>query len=152
MGTLLYLSQDRPDLQHAVRNLTQFLARPTVAAEAGVKHIILYLKGTPDLGILLGYRVSNKDKLNEVRGDPGSLESGDEVVEVFTDADWAGDKSTQVRKRHSVSSALVYVNNRLICSWSRTQKSIALSSCESEYLSAVSGGAEALYVSRLWSS
>ena len=80
-----------------------------------------------------------------------SLESGDDVVEAFTDADWAGDMSTQVRKRHSVSSALVYVNNRLICSWSRTQKSIALSSCESEYLSAVSGGAEALYVSRLWS-
>lgn len=122
MVTLLYLSQDCPGLQHAVRNLSQFMARPTVAAEAGVKHIILHLKGTPDLGILLGYRVSSKHKLDEVRGDPGSLESGDDVVEVFTDADWAGNKSTQVRKRHSVSSALVYVNNRLICSWSRTQK------------------------------
>ena len=67
MGTLLYLSQDCPDLQHAVRNPSQFMARPIVAAEAGVKQIILYLKGTPDLGILLGYHVSSKHKLDEVR-------------------------------------------------------------------------------------
>eukprot|EP00435_Cladocopium_sp_Y103_P050408 s1657_g15.t1 len=45
---------------------------------------------------------------------------------------------------------MVFVNNRLVSSWSRTQKSIALSSCESEYLSAVGGGSEALYVSHLW--
>ena len=84
-------------------------------------------------------------------GDPGTLEAGTNLVEAFTGADWAGDKSSETRKLHSVSSAMVYVNNRLVSSWSRTQKSIALSSCESEYLSAVSGGAEALYVSRLWS-
>ena len=69
-----------------------------------------------------------------------------ELVEALTDADWAGDKSTPARRRRSVSSALIFVDNRLVTSWSRTQKSIALSSCESEYLSAVGGGAESLYV------
>ena len=64
MGTLLYLSQDRVDPQHAVCHLSQFMAKPTAA----VKHVILYLKGTPDLGILLGYQVSSNSKLDEVRG------------------------------------------------------------------------------------
>ena len=34
--------------------------------------------------------------------------------------------------------------------WSGTQKSIALSSCESEYLASVGGGSEALYIAALW--
>ena len=40
MGTLLYLSQDRMDLQHAVWHLSQFMSRPTVSSEIGVKHLI----------------------------------------------------------------------------------------------------------------
>ena len=73
-----------------------------------------------------------------------------DLVEAFTDADWAGDKSTGVRMRHSVSSAMVFVNGCLVTAWSRTQKSIALSSCESEYLASVGGGSEALYIAALW--
>eukprot|EP00435_Cladocopium_sp_Y103_P052158 s2990_g16.t1 len=86
------------------------MAKPTTAAEAGVKHAILYLKGTPDYGILLGYHVPSNSKLDEVQGKPGSLEPEGDLVEAFTDADWAGDKSTELRRRHSVSSAMVFVN------------------------------------------
>ena len=92
MGTLLYLSQDRVHIQHSVRHLSQYMSRPTLAAEAGVRHVILYLKGTPDdLGVLLSYNMSNKSKLSEIHGraDPDDLNT--DLVEVFTDADWAGD-------------------------------------------------------------
>ena len=68
------------------------MSRPTLAAEAGVRHVILYLKGTPDdLGVLLSYNMSNKSKLSEIHGraDPDDLNT--DLVEVFTDADWAGD-------------------------------------------------------------
>ena len=41
-----------------------------------------------------------------------------ELVEAFTDADWVGDKSAPARQRHSVSSALIFVDNRLVTSWS----------------------------------
>lgn len=41
LGTLLYISQDRIDIQHAVRNLSQFMAKPTRLAEAEVRHLIL---------------------------------------------------------------------------------------------------------------
>ena len=43
-----------------------------------------------------------------------------------------------------------FLNGRPVTLWSRSQRSIALSSCESEYLSAVGGAAEGLYVGRLW--
>jgi hypothetical protein len=44
------------------------MSRPTVAADAAVKHVILYLKGTANFGILLGYNLSNKSKLSEIHG------------------------------------------------------------------------------------
>ena len=85
----------------------------------------------------------------------GSPDCGDlpgDVVEVFTDADWAGDKSAGPRRRHSVPSAVLYVNGRLVTAWSRTQRSIALSSCESECLASVGGGAEVFTFQRFGSS
>ena len=36
IGTLVYPSQDRIDLQHSVRHLSQFMSRPTVAADTAV--------------------------------------------------------------------------------------------------------------------
>jgi hypothetical protein len=44
--------------------MNQFMAKPTVSAEIGVKHLILYFKGTPDLGVLLPYIVPGKSKLD----------------------------------------------------------------------------------------
>ena len=85
----------------------------------------------------------SKKKQDMVYGRDGS-EDRQEKVEVFTDSDWAGDQSSK-RMRHSVSSA------RSVSSWSRSQKSIALSSCESEYMAAIGGAAEGIYVGRLWS-
>ena len=49
---------------------------------------------------------------------------------------------TGEKRRHSVSSVMLYVTCNLVLAWSRTQRSIALSSCESEYLASVGGGAE----------
>ena len=45
---------------------------------------------------------------------------------------------------------MVFLNGRPVTSWSRSQKSIALSSCEAEYLAAVGGGAEGIQIGRLW--
>ena len=45
---------------------------------------------------------------------------------------------------------MIFLNGRPVTSWSRSQKSIALSSCESEYLAAVGGGAEGIHIGRLW--
>ena len=151
LGTLLYVAQDRVDIQHSVRNLAQAMARPTAEAERGLKHLILYLKGTENHGILLPYQQQFGSKIEEIQGerteDAGNRCS---LVEVFSDADWAGDQSSAAKRRHSVSSVMVFVNNCLIQSYSRSQKSIALSSCESEFLALTGATAEAMHVKKIW--
>eukprot|EP00913_Durusdinium_trenchii_P016912 g15900.t1 len=148
LGTLLYISQDRVDIQHAVRNLSQFMARPTQRAESEVKHVILYLKRTEGYGLLLphcNYRSKKAEILGQVED-----EGREDLLEVFSDSDWAGDKSSANRRRHSVSSVFLFLNGCLVTSWSRSQKSIALSSCEAEFLVSAGGVAEAIQVKDLW--
>ena len=70
------------------------MSRPTVAAETALKHVVLYLKGTPDFGSLLGYNLSNKSKLSEIHGRADPEEITADLVEAFTDVDWAGKEAT----------------------------------------------------------
>ena len=86
MGTLLYLSADRWDIQHSVRHLAQWMAKPTRLAKAGVRHVILYLAGTKSYAMLLPYKV-NGSKLDAIHGRDGD-EDACEKVGVFTDSDW----------------------------------------------------------------
>ena len=148
LGTLLYISQDRIDIQHSVRNLSQFMASPTKKAESELKHLILYLKRTEQYGILLPY-TKYKSKKAEILLQPDSMGDVDEL-ESWSDSDWAGDRSSQKRRRHSVSSVMIFLNGCLVSAWSRSQKSIALSSCEAEFLASAGGAAEALQLKELW--
>ena len=67
------------------------------------------------------------------------------LLEVFTDSDWASDRTT----RRSMSCSHMYLNGVFFWSASRSQKSIALSSCEAEFISAVSGMADGSYIKRM---
>ena len=60
--------------------------------------------------------------------------------EVFADADWAGNKET----RKSLSSAVVFINGQYSYSYIRSQKTMSLSSGESEYYALSGGVSEAL--------
>ena len=64
MGTLLYLSQDRIDIQHTVRGLAQYMSRPTVPADDAVKHLVLYLSGSEEYGLLYPYERRSNSKLD----------------------------------------------------------------------------------------
>ena len=109
MGTLLYLSADRWDIQHSVRHLAQWMAKPTRLAKAGVRHVILYLAGMKSYAMLLPYKVVCS-KLDSIHGRDGTQESC-EKVEVFMDSDWAGDQSSSTTRRsHSVSCAVIFLN------------------------------------------
>ena len=82
--------------------------KPTKGAEDGLKKVILYLKGTPEYGLLLPYDIPGNSKRNEIYQDHNNLNS-EQKVEIFTDSDWAGNKSGPTRRRHSVSSVVIYV-------------------------------------------
>ena len=61
-------------------------------------------------------------------------------IEGYVDSDWGGDKKT----RKSTSGGMLVVGGTCIKSWSRSQKSRALSSAEAEYYAMLGGAAEAL--------
>ena len=68
------------------------------------------------------------------------------LLEVVTDADYAGCKNT----RKSISCHRIFLDGNLLESKVRGQKSIALSSGESEFVAIVGGCSEAMFIRHLW--
>jgi hypothetical protein len=64
-----------------------------------------------------------------------------EKLKAITDADWAGDPVS----RRSTTGGLVIWRRCLLTSWSRTQRTIAMSSSEAEYYSLTTGLQEMLH-------
>eukprot|EP00253_Pinus_taeda_P011011 PITA_11011 len=105
IGSLMYLVNTRPDICYAVNTLSQFMVEPKRAHWAVAKHVLRYLQGTVDYGLLY------------TKGKDISLSR-------FTDAHWAGRSVDQ--KCTSGSGMTSWCN--------RKQKSVALISFEAEYM------------------
>ncbi|CAE7593484.1 unnamed protein product [Symbiodinium sp. CCMP2456] len=67
---------------------------------------------------------------------------GKAILESVTDADWGGDKAS----RRSKTSAQIFLGGSLLSSFVRSQRSVAQSSGESEFIASVAGAGEMLYV------
>ena len=53
IGSLLYLStKTRPDIAYAVSNVARFCSKPTMEHWKSIKHIMRYLNGTRNYGLL----------------------------------------------------------------------------------------------------
>ena len=140
VGRLLYLSHTRPDIQFGVCVLASKMSRPTTMALKWLLRVVGYLKRVPHLGFLIK-PVINKACL-DYAGD-GHFEQGSCVVlESVTDADWAGCK----KSRRSRSSIQIYLGGSLLASLVRSQRSVALSSGESEFIAMVGGATEVIYL------
>ncbi|GJV46307.1 retrovirus-related pol polyprotein from transposon TNT 1-94 [Tanacetum coccineum] len=115
IGTLLYLTASRPDLQFAICMCARYQARPTEKHLNAIKRIFRYLKGTVHWGLWYP-----KDSLI--------------ALTAFADADHAGCQDT----RRSTSGSMQLLGDRLVSWSSKRQKSAAISSTEAEYI-ALSG-------------
>ncbi|GJY34550.1 retrovirus-related pol polyprotein from transposon TNT 1-94 [Tanacetum coccineum] len=115
IGTLLYLTASRPDLQFAICMCARYQARPTEKHLHAVKRIFRYLRGTVNRG--LWYPKDSSIALT-----------------AFADADHAGCQDT----RRSTSGSMQFLGDRLVSWSSKRQKSAAISSTEAEYI-ALSG-------------
>ncbi|GJV53333.1 retrovirus-related pol polyprotein from transposon TNT 1-94 [Tanacetum coccineum] len=115
IGTLLYLTASRPDLQFAICMCARYQARPTEKHLHAVKRIFRYLRGTVNRG--LWYPKDSSIALT-----------------AFADADHAGCQDT----RRSTSGSMQFLGDRLVSWSSKRQKSVAISSTEAEYI-AMSG-------------
>ena len=67
---------------------------------------------------------------------------GEHLLEAYSDADWSGCKES----RRSVTGMVILWNNVVLTTASRTQKSVSLSSAESEFKAAVSTACDALHM------
>ncbi|GJY65622.1 hypothetical protein Tco_0467860 [Tanacetum coccineum] len=115
IGTLLYLTASRPDLQFAICMCARYQARPTEKHLNAVKRIFRYLKGTVHRGLWY-------------------LKDSSFVLTTFADADHAGCQDT----RRSTSDSIQLLGDILVSWSSKRQKSAAISSTEAEYI-ALSG-------------
>ena len=139
-GRLLYLSHTRPDIQYSTCVLASKMSSPTVMAYKWLAKVAGYLQKVPSLGFLI--KPLQQAACLEYKGS-GPLQHGGQVIlESVTDADWAGCKRT----RKSRSSVHLYLGGSLIASHVRTQKSVSLSSGESEFVAMVSGGTEVVFI------
>ena len=66
-------------------------------------------------------------------------------LDVFADSSWGDDRGT----RKSTSSSTVFLNGAYVLGFSRTQATVALSSCEAELYAANAAVAEGLFLMRL---
>nr|GFA33336.1 uncharacterized mitochondrial protein AtMg00810-like [Tanacetum cinerariifolium] len=115
IGTLLYLTASRPDLQFAICMCARYQARPTEKHVHAVKRIFQYLHGTVNQGLWY-----SKDS---------SI-----ALTAFANVDHAGYQDT----RRSTSGSVQFLGERLISWSSKRQKSDVISSTEAEYI-ALSG-------------
>ena len=129
LGALLYVAQDRWDLQHSVKCLASYMAKPTELAVKCLQQTLLCVKGTEDLSFLRRYNSKKAKMMNVLYRLPQGegleeedKEEGEEVgkqhtLEVFADADWAADKQA----RYSTSSSVICADGVPVMSYSRTQ-------------------------------
>ena len=130
VGSLIYaMTCTRPDISWAVTKLSQKLANPHEGDFTMLKHVFRYLLGTLD-NCLTFTKSTNGLQLA-----------------AYSDSDWAGSRSD----RKSTSGYIFMLNHEgPAISWkSKKQDSVALSSCEAEYMAACLATQEAIYLSRV---
>ena len=109
------MNMTRPDLAFAYSELSKYVQFPGKLHMTTSEHMLRYLRGTYELGILFSRGVKNAN-----------------LLWGWVDADWAGD--TDTRRSHT---AFVLMFNGGPISWkSHRQDSVALSTSEAEYMAA----------------
>ena len=128
IGILLYLSRDRVDIMFSVKELSSFMAAPTLCSVQRLRKLIGYRKSSGNIGI----------KLDWPEHGAGKWKKGTEafwLLDGFTDAAWCGNKSS----RRSRNCSVLFVNGCFVFASSGSQRVVSFSSAESDLHSMISG-------------
>ena len=132
LGSLQFIANlTRPDIAYSVNLLSRYKSNPGNQHWEGAKHIVRYLKGTYDQGIIYD----------------GSRSGASNLI-AYSDADWAGDQDD----RKSTSGYIMMIYGGPISWASRKQECNALSTLESEYIAIAAAVQEIKWLRQLLKS
>ena len=126
IGSLMYLTNTRPDICFVVNTLSRNIVNPIHIHLVGAKHVMRYLKGTLDYGLRY-------------------VSDGEIRLHGFTDSDWEG--STKDRK--ITSGCCFSLGSSMIYWFNRKKTNIALSTIEDEYIVACLACCEVVWLHRM---
>ena len=116
---MLYHALGRPDTQFAIGRVTQYVAKPTVLAEARMKYLARYIRTHPQVVWIF------------------EQQDWAEEIPIITDADWATDTDTG----RSIDCVHIFLGGHILETSTGTQHFIALSTAESEFYGIIRGAA-----------
>ena len=122
VARLNYIASDRVDIQFAVKEAARNMSNPRMCDWHALTRIGKYIKGRPRLVMKYEWQ------------DQASM------AVTYTDSDWAGCFQTG----KSTSGGIITLGKHMIKSYSRQQKTIALSSAEAELHAMVAASAETI--------
>ena len=126
IGCLRYLLHTRPDLSFSVGLLSRYMHQPKQSHTAALKQVLRYLKGTTSLG--LRYTRANDVKLIGYSDSSHNIDEDD---------------------GRSTTGHVFYLNDCPISWCSTKQETVALSSCEAEFMAATEASKQAIWLQEL---
>ncbi|XP_071688769.1 uncharacterized mitochondrial protein AtMg00810-like [Rutidosis leptorrhynchoides] len=121
IGSLSYLVNTRPDISYSVGVISRFMESLKVSHLNALKQIVRYIKGTTDYGLV--YRRGGDGKLLGY----SNSSHGVDIID-----------------RKGTTGMVFYFSGNLISWNSSKQKTMALSSCEAEFIAAKMAACQAL--------
>ncbi|MCW4346512.1 MAG: reverse transcriptase domain-containing protein [Candidatus Thiodiazotropha endolucinida] len=133
VGSLIYaMTCTRPDICWVITRLSQYLSKPLQSHWVAIKHVLRYIRGTLD------YELCYKKCTDGL------------ALIGYSDADWA---SSEDDRRSTSGYCFSLTGTGPLISWkSRKQQTVALSSCEAEYVALAAAVQEGLYLKQWFES
>ena len=126
IGCLRYLLHTRPDLSYSVGVMSRYMAEPKTSHAAAMKQVLRYLKGTLSCGLV--FRRGTNSKLVG-----------------YSDASHNVDEDDG----RSTTGHMFYFRDSPITWCSQKQETVALSSCEAEFMAATEAAKQAIWLQEL---
>ena len=149
VGGLLYLARGtRPDLAVGVNILSRYVSKAGKRHYAALRHMLRYIRGTTSQGL----RYWGKRRQERLLSGENSYVSKLQMASLrntligFSDADWA---SNDRQSRRSISGFVFLLNGAAVTWKTKRQASVALSTCEAEYMALVEAVKESIWLRRL---
>ena len=118
-----------------IKELPSSMASPTLTSVQRLRKLVGYMKDVGDLALRLDVPMPGQGKCFSDGGTTW-------ILETYSDADW----SSNTDHRTSTWGGMHYLNNEFVFGSSRSQRTISLSSCESELHSIVSAMYDGIFI------